>query len=109
MNASMVPCEAASKQSNGWHDLATRKDLDPEPPAAPLLHDLRQTLGRALGTSSAGVQAVDIRHWIFGCAMTLGASTMAPAATAVIAPPPSRGTASFGHHAALPHGATNWW
>ena len=48
MNASMVPCEAASKHSNGWHDLAAREDLDPEPPAAHLLDDLRQPLGRAL-------------------------------------------------------------
>jgi hypothetical protein len=30
---------------------------------------------------------VDIRHWTFGWAMTLGASTMAAAATAAIAPP----------------------
>src|SRR5262245_44491409 len=31
--------------------------------------------------SCAGVQAVDIRHWTFGWAMTEGASTMAAAAT----------------------------
>ena len=30
------------------HDLAAREDLDPEPPAAHLLDDLRQPLGRAL-------------------------------------------------------------
>jgi hypothetical protein len=29
---------------------------------------------------------VDIRHWTFGCAMTLGASTMCAAATAAIIP-----------------------
>jgi len=31
-----------------WHDLAAREHLDPEPPAAHLLDDLRQPLGRAL-------------------------------------------------------------
>jgi hypothetical protein len=36
--------------------------------------------------SSAAVQAVDIRHWTFGCAMTLGASTMVAAAAATSAP-----------------------
>jgi hypothetical protein len=30
---------------------------------------------------------VDIRHWTFGCAMTLGASTMAAAAAAATTPP----------------------
>src|SRR5262249_1932633 len=36
---------------------------------------------------SAGVQAVDIRHWTFGCAMTFGAPTMVAVAEAASAPP----------------------
>ena len=38
-------------------------------------------------TSSAGVQAVDIRHWTFGWAMTFGASTTAAAPAAASTPP----------------------
>src|SRR5215510_14142792 len=37
--------------------------------------------------SSAGVQAVDIRHWTFGWAMTLGASTIAAVAVDATMPP----------------------
>src|SRR6266540_3103887 len=37
--------------------------------------------------SNAAVKAVDIRHWTFGWAMTLGASTMAPEAAAATTPP----------------------
>ena len=36
--------------------------------------------------SNTAVKAVDIRHWTFGCAMTLGASTIAAAAAAASAP-----------------------
>src|SRR6266536_298650 len=37
--------------------------------------------------SNAAVKAVDIRHWTFGWAMTLGASTMAAEAAAATTPP----------------------
>src|SRR5262249_21289802 len=36
------------------HDLTAGKDLDPEPPAAHLLNDLRQPVGRALHVERAG-------------------------------------------------------
>jgi hypothetical protein len=42
--ASRGGVEAVERQ----HDLAAREDLDPEPPAAHLLDDLRQPLGRTL-------------------------------------------------------------
>src|SRR5206468_4183668 len=48
------------------HDLTTREDLDPEPPAARLLDNLRQPWAAPCSMSSAAVQAVDIRHWTFG-------------------------------------------
>ena len=48
MNASMVPFEAASKHSNGGMIWPPGKDLDAEPPAAHLVDDLRQPLGRPL-------------------------------------------------------------
>jgi hypothetical protein len=38
--------------------------------------------------SNTAVKAVDIRHWTFGCAMTLGASTIAAAAAAAAATTP---------------------
>ena len=53
MKASMVPFDAASKHSNGLHDLAPREDLDPEAPAARLLDDLRQLLGGGLHVEPA--------------------------------------------------------
>ena len=60
-------------------------------------------------TSSRGCQAVDIRHWTFGWAMTFGASTMAAAATAAIAPLAfAMNLRRSGHHV-LPQPATNWW
>src|SRR5215813_601121 len=62
-------------------------------------------------TSSAGGKAVDIRHCTFGCATTVGASTMAAAAVAATIPPAfamnlrrSLTMASLPHHE-LPVGA----
>ena len=48
MNASMVPFEVGVEAVERRHDLAAREDLDPEPPAAHLVDDLRQPLRRAL-------------------------------------------------------------
>src|SRR5262249_7856593 len=48
MNASMMPLEAASKHSNGGMIWPPGKTSIREPPAARLLYDLRQPLGRAL-------------------------------------------------------------
>ena len=86
MNAWMVPREAASKQSNGgmiWPPGNT--SIRNRPPL------ISSTTCASLWAapcrwSSAGVQAVDIRHWIFGWAITLGALEMPVAATAAIAP-----------------------
>src|SRR5713101_7972277 len=87
MNASMVPWEAASKQAKSdmiWPPAKTSIRNRP-----PLISSTTFASSRAAPwrLSSTGGQAVDIRHWTFGCAMTLGASTMAAAATAASAPP----------------------
>src|SRR6266404_2814228 len=87
MNASMVPWEAASKQAKSvmiWPPAKTSIRNRP-----PLISSTTFASSRAAPwrLSSTGGQAVDIRHWTFGCAMTLGASTIAAAATAATAPP----------------------
>src|SRR5438876_2488241 len=85
MKASMVPFDAASKQSSGgmiW------------PPGKTSIRNRPSLISSTTFASRSAVpcnsfdraQAVDIRHWIFGWAMTLGAWTMAPVATAAIAP-----------------------
>src|SRR5262245_21475521 len=86
MKASIVPFDAASKQSNGgmiWPPGKTSIRSRPplisstafaSPSAAPVF------------TSSVGFHAVDIRHWTLGWAMTEGASAIAVAA-AIAAPP----------------------
>ena len=87
MNASMVPCEAASKQANGgmiWSPGNT--SIRNRPPLASST-TFASRWAAPWSTSSAAVQPVDMRHWTFGWAMTLGASTMAPAAAAAITPP----------------------
>jgi hypothetical protein len=87
MNASMVPCEAASKQPNcGMIWPPWKTSIRNRPPLISSTTFARRSAA-PWRWSSAGVQVVDIRHWTFGCAMTLGASTMAEAATAAIAPP----------------------
>src|SRR2546425_479611 len=86
MNASILPWEAASKQSNGgmiWPpgktSIRTRPPLISSTPSA--------SRGAAPWTmSNVAVQDVDIRHWTFGWAMTLGASTMAAVAAVAITP-----------------------
>src|SRR5438445_7618525 len=86
MNPSMVPFEAAAKHSNGcmiWPPGKT-SILNRPPLVSSTIFANRWAAPWRM--SFAGVQAVDIRHWIFGWAMTLGAWTMAPVATAAIAP-----------------------
>src|SRR5215813_6751532 len=81
----MVPLEAASKHSNGcmiW------------PPASTSIRNRPPLVSSTIFASSSAVRctsierghAVDIRHWTFGCAMTLGASTMRAAAVAANRP-----------------------
>src|SRR6266446_2180600 len=86
MNASMVPFEVASKQSSGgmiWPPGKT--SIRNRPPL------ISSTIFASCwaGTKPRSIdlgQAVDIRHWTFGCAMTWGASTSAIAASVAIAP-----------------------
>src|SRR6266481_5147231 len=87
MKASMVPWEAASKQAKSvmiWPPAKTSIRNRP-----PLISSTTFASSRAAPwrLSSTGGQAVDVRHWTCGCAMTLGASTIAAAATAASAPP----------------------
>src|SRR5215813_6038519 len=86
MYPSMVPLEVASKHSNAgtiWPAGATSMRKRP-----PLISSTTLASRSAFpwSWSSTAVQLVDMRHWIFGWAMTLGASTIVAAATAVSAP-----------------------
>src|SRR6185295_12667425 len=86
MNASMVPFEAASKQAkSGMIWPAAKTSIRNRPPLVSST-TFASRWAAPCSTSRAGGQAVDIRHWTFGCAMTLGASTMA-AAVAASTPP----------------------
>ncbi len=87
MNASMVPFEAASKQSNcGMIWPPGKTSIRNRPPLISST-TFASRWAAPWSMSSAGGQVVDIRHWTFGCAMTWGASTMAAAAAAAITPP----------------------
>ena len=87
MNASILPCEAASKHSNGGTIWPPGKTSIRNRP--PLISSTSRASCSAApcSTSSAGVQVVDSRHWTLGWAMTCGASTTAAAPAAASAPP----------------------
>src|SRR5215470_914364 len=86
MNASMVPFDAASKHSNPCMIWPLAKTSIRKRP--PLVSSTIFAKYSAVScTSRERAQAVDMRHWILGCAMTLGAWTMAAAVAAVNAPP----------------------
>jgi hypothetical protein len=86
MNASILPWEAASKQSNdGMIRSAGRTSIRKRPPLISST-TFASRWAAPWSLSNTAVQVVDIRHWTFGWAMTLGASTMPAAATAAIAP-----------------------
>src|SRR6266700_6623567 len=87
MNASIVPWEVASKQVNGGMIWPPGKTSIRNRPPLISSTTFASRWAPPWSTSSAGVQVVDIRHWIFGWAMTLGASTIAAAAAAAITPP----------------------
>ena len=70
MNASMVPCEAASKHSNGCMIWPPGKTSIRNRPPLVSSTTFASRWAAPWSTSSAAVQAVDIRHWTFGCAMT---------------------------------------
>src|SRR5512144_579894 len=87
MNPSIVPREAASKHSNACMTCPPGKtSIRNRPPV--ISSTTLANCTAAPWMASAWVQAVDIRHLIFGWAMTFGASTIAAAATAASAPLP---------------------
>ena len=84
MNASIVPLEVASKQSNAFMICPLGKtSIFKRPPLISSTTCASRTAEPCM-TSSCGGQAVDMRHWNFGWAITFGASAMtaAPAAAA---------------------------
>jgi hypothetical protein len=87
MNASIVPLEAASKHSKGgmiW-PLGSTSIRN-----RPLLISSTIVATRSAlpwSVSSTAGNAVGIRHWTFGWAMTFGASTTTAAPAAASAPP----------------------
>src|SRR4029077_18967954 len=86
MNASILPWEAAAKHSNGcmiWPPGKTSIRNRP-PLISSTIFPSRWAAPWCM--SNAAVQAVDMRHWPFGCASTLGTSTMLVAAATAIAP-----------------------
>ena len=79
MNASTVPCEAASKTPSGgtiWP--AGNTSIWSRPPLISSTSPASRWAEPCI-TLRAGVQVVGIRHWTFGWAMTFGASTTAAA------------------------------
>jgi hypothetical protein len=87
MNASIVPWEAASKQPNGGMIWPPGKTSIRNRPPLISSTTCASRCAAPWSMSVPGVQAVDIRHWTFGWAITLGASMMAAAAAAAITPP----------------------
>ena len=83
----MVPREAASKQSSGGMIWPPGKTSIRNRPPLISSTTFASRWAAPWSMSSAGVQAVDIRHWTFGCAMTWGASARAAAAVAATMPP----------------------
>src|SRR2546427_3704775 len=86
MNASTVPFEAASKHSNGGMIWPPGKTSIRNRPPLISSTTVASRWAAPCRMSIAGVHAVDIRHWTFGCAMTLAESVTVAAATAAIAP-----------------------
>src|SRR5262245_26833062 len=82
MKPSMVPWEVASKHAkSGMICPPAKTSIRNRPPliSSTIAEGRRAAPWRL---SSWGGQAVDIRHWIFGCAMTFGAATAADAIAA---------------------------
>src|SRR5215813_7031368 len=87
MNASIFPCEAASKHSNGCMICPPGKTAIWKRPPLASSTTLAICWAARRCTSKATENAVDMRHWTFGCAMTWGTSTMAAAAAVTKVPP----------------------
>jgi hypothetical protein len=82
-----VLVEAASKQANGGMIWPPGKTSIWNRPPVISSTTLASRCAAPWFTSSAGVQAVDMRHLTLGCAMTLGASMMVDVAAAATTPP----------------------
>src|SRR5262252_5245468 len=88
MKASILPWDAASKHSNGcmiWPPGKTSIRNRPPLVSSTIFPSL---WAAPCSTSRDGVQDVDIRHWTFGWAITMGESMMAVATTAATRLPP---------------------
>ena len=87
MNASIVPCEAASKHPKAGISSPPAKTWILSRPPLMSSTILARRWAEPCSTSSAGVQVVDMRHWNLGCAITVGGidhrRAAAPAATSV--------------------------
>jgi hypothetical protein len=86
MKAWMFPFEAASKHSKSCMIWPPGKTSIRSRPPLVRSTTLASSWAEPCSMSSFGVHVVDMRHSIFGWAMTLGASTTA-AATAATSPP----------------------
>src|SRR5215831_10086563 len=86
MKASIVPCEAAGKQSKaGMICPSPKVSILNRPPVASSISFASRWAEPCITSRLVG-QVVDMRHWNFGCAMTFGASTTAAAVTAASVP-----------------------
>src|SRR5262249_52157525 len=86
MKASMEPFDAASKHSNPSMSWPLAKTSILNLPAL-VSSTILAICSAVRCTSSERAHAVDIRHWILGCAMALGAST---SVTAIVPPAVAR-------------------
>src|SRR5262245_19210887 len=82
-----VPWEAASKQARGGMIWPPEKTSILKRPALISSTIRASCWAEPWSTSFAGLHVLDIRHWIFGWAMTLGASTTGAAPIAANVPP----------------------
>src|SRR5438094_4105808 len=86
MNASIVPWEAAAKHSNDGMICSPGKTSIRKRPPLVSSTTFASRWAAPWCMSNTAVKAVDIRHWTFGWAITLGASTIAAAAEAITPP-----------------------
>src|SRR5713226_2150152 len=86
-NASILPWEAAAKQSNGCMIWPPGKTSIRNRPPVISSTTFASRWAAPWCMSNTAVKAVDIRHWTFGCAVILGASMMVAATVAATTPP----------------------
>src|SRR5437899_12514443 len=85
MNASIVPLDAAAKQSNGCMIWPPGKTSIRNRPPLISSTTFASRWAAPWCMSNTAVKAVDMRHWTVGWAMTLGAWATAAAAIAPLA------------------------